>query len=58
MLGEDGRLARVTATPEAYREEVAFQALEGKCWSAPALAGGRLYVRDETKLLCFDVGNR
>jgi outer membrane protein assembly factor BamB len=27
-----------------------------ECWAMPALAGGKLYLRDATKVLCLDVG--
>ncbi len=29
--------------------------LTTKSWSAPALAGGRLYLRDDKELLCLDL---
>jgi hypothetical protein len=53
VLGERGRLVLVEATPEAYREKGSLQVLEGKCWTVPTLAGGRLYVRNEEELVCL-----
>lgn len=55
ILGEDGRLALAEATPDGYRETASFQVSGNKCWTVPALAGGRLYVRDEGQLACLDL---
>src|SRR5207245_3859030 len=56
VLGEQGNLALAEASPDSYREISACSVLGGKCWSAPVLAGGKLYVRDEDQLVCLDVG--
>jgi outer membrane protein assembly factor BamB len=55
VLSERGRLALVEATPAAYREKASADVLSGKCWTAPTLANGRLYVRNEEEMLAFDV---
>jgi outer membrane protein assembly factor BamB len=55
VLGDEGRLALVEATPLEYREKGDVQLLQGKCWTAPTLAGGRLYVRNHEELVCLDV---
>ncbi len=34
-------------------EVLSSTAVEGKVWSSPALAGGRIYVRAESQLYCF-----
>src|SRR5678815_578517 len=44
-LADDGQVALVEATPLAYRELGRIKAIQGKCWSTPALSNGRLYVR-------------
>jgi hypothetical protein len=49
-------LALVEATPEAYRELGRAQVLAGKTWTAPALSGGRLYLRDHQDVVCLEVG--
>ena len=54
VLSERGKLALIQATPEAYRELGSAEVLDGKCWTAPSLADGRLYVRNEEQLLAFD----
>ena len=55
VLGDRGRLALVEATPEAYREKGAAEVIDGKCWTVPTLAGGRLYLRNERELVALDV---
>ena len=55
VLGDEGKLALVEATPTAYVEKARVQVLQGRCWTAPTLAGGRLYVRDEKEMVCLDM---
>ena len=55
ILTERGDLALVRATPERH-EEVAFSpAIEGKTWNVPALAEGRLLVRNARQMAAFDL---
>ena len=53
-LSDDGQVVMVAATPAAYKELGRVKALEGKCWSMPALSGGRLYVRSTKEGACLD----
>jgi outer membrane protein assembly factor BamB len=55
ILGDAGQLVLAEATPTAYRERARFDALEGKCWSTPALANGKLFVRSTREGAAFDV---
>jgi outer membrane protein assembly factor BamB len=55
-LGDAGTLVLVQATPEAYRERARAQPFSGRTWTAPALSGGRLYLRDEKELVALEVG--
>lgn len=55
ILGESGELALVEATPEAFRERGNIPALEGKTWNYPALAGGRVYLRNDQEMACYDL---
>jgi outer membrane protein assembly factor BamB len=55
VLSESGKLALVEATPEDYRERAGFQALNGRCWTAPSLADGKLYLRNGEVMEAFDV---
>ncbi|MCX6877129.1 MAG: PQQ-binding-like beta-propeller repeat protein [Verrucomicrobia bacterium] len=56
VLGETGRLAIAKATPTAYQELAAAEVLDGRCWTMPILAGGRIHVRNsDGHLVCLDV---
>jgi outer membrane protein assembly factor BamB len=55
ILSDQGTLAMADATPEGYREHGRFQALQGKSWTAPTLAAGRLYLRNLTEMVSLDV---
>ncbi len=55
VLGEDGTLFLAEATPAGYRQTASWRVSPNKCWTVPALAGGRLYVRDESQLVCLDL---
>lgn len=55
VLGTSGNLALVEATPEAYKEKAAAQILRGRCFTPPAFSQGRLYLRNETEMVCLDL---
>jgi outer membrane protein assembly factor BamB len=56
-LTEYGELVLVDATPDSFRELGRFQALTKgpKTWNTPAIANGRVYVRNEEQMACFDL---
>jgi outer membrane protein assembly factor BamB len=54
VFSEKGTLALLEATPEEYKQLGAIRVLEGKCWTAPTLANGRLYLRNEEHLIALD----
>lgn len=55
ILSEQGKLALVEATPEAYRELASLPVLEGRTWNPLALAHGRAYVRNDHEMACYDL---
>ncbi len=55
VLGEEGRLALVEATPAGYRERASAQIMTGRSWTVPTLAAGRLYLRNQSEMLCLDM---
>ncbi len=56
VLGEKGDLAVVEANPKRYREKGRIKALDSnRAWTPPALAHGRLYVRDLVNIACIDI---
>lgn len=58
VLGDQGVLALVAADPADYRELGRVQAMqddEGRCWTSPTLASGRLFVRNLKEIVAYDV---
>lgn len=56
-LGERHEMALVDATPEAYRERGRFR-IESRgrpSWAHPAIAAGKLYIRNQEKLTAYDL---
>lgn len=58
VITEEGELVLVKATPDKHTEVARFPAIEGKTWNYPAIAGGRLLVRNQTQMACFDVSGK
>jgi outer membrane protein assembly factor BamB len=54
-LSDAGELVLVEAKPDAYTEVARADVLDGKCWSSPTFAGGRLFVRSTVEGACIDV---
>lgn len=55
VLSDKGKLALVDANPDAYTEKGFVQAIEGKCWTAPSYANGKVFVRNLTQMACFKI---
>ncbi len=55
VLGTVGNLALVEATPAVYKEKASAQVLYGRCYTSPALANGKLYLRNESEMICLDL---
>ncbi len=55
-LAEDGSLVVIAAAPDAYHEIARTKAFHDKCWTTPAFADGKIYVRSISQGICFDVG--
>jgi outer membrane protein assembly factor BamB len=56
-LGEDGAMGLIEATPEAYKEKSRFQISKGEypTWTPPVIANGKLYLREQDNLYCYDI---
>jgi outer membrane protein assembly factor BamB len=54
LLEEAGNLVLVDPNPEKY-VELARSKVCGETWAHPALANGRLYVRDAKELICLEM---
>ncbi|HLH53256.1 MAG TPA: PQQ-binding-like beta-propeller repeat protein [Verrucomicrobiae bacterium] len=58
-MNDSGLLRLIQASPEKYRLLAQTQALTGhESWAPLALADGRLYARDLTRMVCLDVAGR
>lgn len=55
VLGEGGELALVDADPEAFVERSRAPLLEGRNWTSPTLADGKLYLRNHEELVCVNM---
>ncbi len=55
ILSDRGKLGLAEATPAGYIEKSSAKVLNGLCWTAPTLADGRLYLRNEEEMVCLDM---
>ncbi len=54
-LNDQGELIVVEAKPDAYHEVARTKAVQGKCWSTPAFADGKVYIRSVSNSVCLDL---
>ncbi|HZH91177.1 MAG TPA: PQQ-binding-like beta-propeller repeat protein [Pyrinomonadaceae bacterium] len=52
---DTGEIALVKADPAGYAEVAKFAALTGKTWNVPALANGRLLVRNGNEMAAYNL---
>ena len=55
VLDEGGRLFVAPASPDGFEPTASARVLRGICYTAPSLADGRLYVRNEKEMVCLDL---
>jgi len=55
VLAETGEVVLLKASPDRHKELGRFQAIEGKTWNHPAIAHGRLYVRNAEEIACYEL---
>ena len=56
--GDTGEVALIKATPDKYTEVARFAALQGRTWNYPAIADGRLLVRNSSEMAAYDISGR
>ena len=56
--GETGEVVLVKATPDKYTEVARFAAIQGTTWNYPAIADGRLLVRNSSEMAAYDISGR
>jgi len=54
---QNGTMALIEATPDEFRLKGKFRlaAVNGNSWPHPTIYGGRLYIRDQNELLCYNL---
>lgn len=59
VLSERGELVVGPASPKGFEPSARAKVLDGKCWTVPVLANGRIYCRTAAgDLVCVDVRGR
>jgi outer membrane protein assembly factor BamB len=56
--GDTGEVALIKATPDKYTEVARFTALQGRTWNYPAIADGRLLLRNSSEMAAYDISAR
>jgi outer membrane protein assembly factor BamB len=55
-LSAAGELSVAPATPDGFKPVARAKVLDGKCWTTPVLANGRLYCRNwQGQVVCLDL---
>ena len=54
---DNGIMALVAATPQGYREVSTFKIPNagGSSWAHPVVVGGRMYLREQDTVWCYNV---
>ena len=54
---QSGHVALIEASPDGYKLKGSFTppVKERESWAHPVVAGGRLYLREQNKLMCYDI---
>ncbi len=55
VLSDAGELVIAAASPDQYSELSREKVLSGKCWSTPAYANGRVYIRSTEEAACLQL---
>lgn len=58
VSGDKGAVSLVAADPQAYRELDRLEVFNHKTWNTPALAGDRLFMRNQTEIACLKLARK
>ena len=54
-LSDRGKMVMFKAHAKGYEQISTFQPLRGKSWTPPTIAGGKMYLRNLTHMVCIDL---
>ena len=57
IIRSDGKLMRALADPQQFFSRAEAQLTQGTVRALPALSEGRLLIRDDSQIYCYDVGS-
>jgi hypothetical protein len=55
VLSDRGKLALIAASEESFRQLAVAQVLNGKSWTSPTISEGKLYLRNQKEMACYDL---
>ncbi len=55
VLSDRGKLAMIEATPKGFNELAQAQVIEGKSWTSPTFEDGKIYLRNQKEMACYDL---
>ena len=55
VLSDRGKLALIEATPAGFTELAQAQVIKGKSWTCPTLSEGKIYLRNQKEMACYDL---
>jgi len=58
VTSDQGDIALVKASPDKYTEMARFSALQGQTWNYPAIASGRLLIRNSNEMAAYDISGK
>ena len=57
-LSDAGELVLFDPKPDAYTEVARAKILDGKCWTTPIVAEGRIFARSTKEAVCLDASGK
>lgn len=58
VTSDQGDVALVNASPDKYTEVARFSAVQGQTWNYPAIANGKLLVRNSNEMAAYDISGK
>ena len=55
LLDEDGNLSLAKVSPQQHEIKSSVKVLDNNAWTAPSIAGSRLYLRDRKQIIALDL---